>query len=89
MSNSNERHRHVAGVLPEHWDRRPFALASEIREFLATVKDAGTEIDSGGMDGTGDLWVTVQGVEYFVSVRRSNKQLVADGVLLPPSDIAS
>lgn len=80
---SDEAHRKVADILPVDWDRKPFGLASEIRSFLSSVKDEGTGIDSGGGDGTGDLWVTVQGIEYFITVRKSNNQLKKEGKEFP------
>jgi hypothetical protein len=50
------------------------SLASEIMAFLETVKDQGTEIDTGsGMDES-DLWVKVGGVEWFINVKKSNAQ---------------
>ena len=82
---SDKRHTQVAGLMPVGWDRRAFGLASEVRGFLRSIADEGTAIDSGGGDGTGDLWVTVQGVEYFVSIRKSNKQLAREGKLSLPS----
>jgi hypothetical protein len=83
---SNERIRAMNDMIPSDWDRKPLGIAHEIRGFLASVKDQGTEIDS-GMDATsGDLWVTIQGVEFFITIRRSNKQLKKDGKLLPPSE---
>lgn len=71
---SDRRHTEVAKLLPVHWDKSPFGLAGEVRRFLGSVADQGTAIDSGSGDGIADLWVTVQGVEYFISVRRSNRQ---------------
>lgn len=82
---SDKRHALVASMLPAGWDQKPFGLAGEIRTFLGSVKDEGTEIDSGSGDGTADLWVTVQGVEYFISIRKSNNQLVREGKLPAPS----
>lgn len=79
MSNdSDKRHRKVADMLPAEWDRRPISLAGEIRSFLQSVKDHGTEIDSGSGNGNADLWVTVQGVEYYINVRPSNAQTARD-----------
>ena len=46
---------------------------------MTSVKDEGTAIDSGSGDGCADLWVTVQGVEYFISIRKSNNQLAREG----------
>lgn len=80
---SDERHTVAAQMMPAAWDRSAFGLAGEIRSFLMSVKDEGTAIDSGGGDGTGDIWVTVGGIEYFVSIRKSNKQLHREGKALP------
>lgn len=66
------------------WDNRPRSLMLELREILQNVKDQGTSIDSGGGDGTGDLWVTVGGVEYFVSIRLSNNQLAKQNAQAKP-----
>lgn len=80
-----ERMRQVMDMAPADWDRKPISLAYEIRGFLETVKDEGTSIDS-GTDGTsGDLWVTIQGIEYFITMRKSNAQLAKEGKLLPPA----
>ena len=50
------------------WDNRPRSFMLELRELLRSVKDEGSAIDSGGGDGTGDMWVTVGGVEYYIRV---------------------
>ena len=75
------------------WDGKPLSLAHEIMGFLEQVKDGGTSIDSGTgntevslRDGNcetmeANLWVKVQGVEYFLSIRKSNNQLVSEGKL--------
>ncbi len=57
------------------WEHMPRSFMLELRDMLEAKKDDGTHIDTGGGDGTGDLWVTVGGIEYFVSVRLSNAQL--------------
>jgi len=66
------------------WDTKPLSLAHEIMGFLEGVKDQGTSIDSGTNGTTGDLWVTIQGVEYFIQVGKSRGQLVKEGILPPP-----
>lgn len=68
---SDTEHQLVAHLLPADWDKAPWALASEIRDFLKSVKDDGTQIDSGSGFGAADLWVTVDGQEYRVLVERS------------------
>lgn len=54
------------------------SLRDEISDLLQTVRDHGTVSDTGGGMGQADLWVTVQGVEYFVTVRKSNNQLAKE-----------
>jgi hypothetical protein len=51
------------------------SLRDEIRELLTCVRDNGTSADGGGGMGRADLWATVQGVEYFITVQKSNAQL--------------
>lgn len=68
---SDKRHTEVANMLPSSWDRKPFSLATEVREFLQTVKDEGTNIDSGCGDGFADLWVTMGGIEYYIAIKPS------------------
>jgi hypothetical protein len=78
-----ERMRRVMDLIPADWDRKPVSLIYEIRGFLENVKDQGTSMDS-GTDGTcGDLWVTIQGIEYFITVKKSNAQLAKEGMLAP------
>lgn len=84
MTDRQERTKWLHDVLPPDWDQKPLSLAHEIRGFLDNVKDAGTEIDSGTDGVSGDLWVTVQGIEYFVTIKKSNNQLVKEGKLPPP-----
>lgn len=68
----------VMNVAPAEWDRSAGGLAAELARLLGSVKDAGTHIDTGMGDGVGDIWVTVGSIEYFISIRRSNKQLAKD-----------
>jgi len=79
MDEEDKRHHISAGLRPIEWDTRPASLASEIRGFLKTVRDEGTPIDSGGGDRYADLWVTVQGVEYHITVSKSRKQVISEG----------
>jgi hypothetical protein len=44
------------------------SLRNEIHQFLETVKDQGTDIDAGSGASEGDLYVTVQGLEFRVTV---------------------
>jgi hypothetical protein len=72
---SDKRHTEVANLLPASWNRKPFTLATELRAFLQTVKDEGTNIDSGSGDGCADLWVTIGGIEYYISIAPSRKSV--------------
>lgn len=75
----SEQERAMLGLMPASWDRGPIGLALEIKGFLASIKDAGTHIDSGGGDGLAHLWVKVDGAEYFIEIRKSNAQLEREG----------
>lgn len=68
---SDRRVRLVHELVPASWEKGPLLLAHEIREFLKSVVDHGSNIDSGGGDGVADLWAKVGGVEYHISIKRS------------------
>lgn len=61
----------IHDMLPAEWDSGPLSLAHEIRNLLKPVADEGTGIDSGGGDGMADLWVTIGGIEYLITIKRS------------------
>jgi hypothetical protein len=63
---------------PANWDTGPAIFALEIKRLLESIKDEGSEIDSGMGDGCGDLWVKCGGVEYFISFRKSNNQMAKE-----------
>lgn len=73
MSESDKRKRIVADLRPTDWDVVPAIVAGEIGELLKTIVDQGTNIDSGYGNGCGDLWFTINGVEFFLTVSRSKK----------------
>lgn len=81
-----ERVKQMMETLPPEWDKRPIILAEEISAFLENIKDEGTGIDSGTDGQSGDLWVKIQGVEYWINIRKSNNQLIKEGKLPPPSE---
>lgn len=64
----------VHDLIPPEWDKGPLSLAHEIRQFLKSVADEGTSIDSGGGDGCADLWVQIGGIEYYIAIARSKAQ---------------
>jgi hypothetical protein len=53
-------------------DKRPDLLALSLRneliQMLQSIKDEGSEIDTGGGGGSEDMWVTVGGVEFVIQV---------------------
>lgn len=65
---SDDRARTIHDLIPPDWDQGPLSLAHELRQMLAGIVDAGTGIDSGGGDGTADLFPTVGGVEYHIAI---------------------
>jgi hypothetical protein len=73
----------IDDIAPTSWDRQPRSLAHEIAGYLESIRDEGTTVDTGFGDGTGDLWVTVGGVEFFVTIRKSNNQLAKEGKPIP------
>lgn len=80
---TEKRVRDMMNMVPDHWDKGPMVLASEVKRFLMSVADHGTGVDSGGGDGLADLWVTVDGIEYYLTIRKSNGQLTREGKLKP------
>lgn len=59
-------------------DQRTHIAMMEIQSLLHSIKDEGTEIDTGSGMGSADLWITSGGVEFFISVRLSNRQISKD-----------
>jgi hypothetical protein len=46
--------------------------------LLKNVIDSGTSIDTGGGRDSADLWAKIGGVEYYMTVRKSNNQLASE-----------
>lgn len=58
----------------------PQRLLFSLKRFLRALCDSGQEVIAGeGLD-EGHFWVLSDGVEYFVSIRKSARQLLKDGV---------
>lgn len=53
------------------WDNDAGTVAGELRAALSAMKDEGTGIDGGGGDNSYDLWVTIGGYEYVITVRKT------------------
>ena len=70
MSDSSDnRHRIMHELVPPEWDKSALGLAHEIRAFLKSIIDAGTDIDSGGGDGIADLWPIIEGREFHIQIK--------------------
>ena len=61
------------------YDTRPLSIAMEVRQAISSIKDESTEVEFGSSPNSADLWVTIGGVEYLLTIRLSNKQVVAEG----------
>lgn len=57
---------------------QPVTIAHEIAQLLRSIKDEGTEIDTGSGMGGADLWITSGGVEWFITVRKSDYQIAKE-----------
>lgn len=79
MDDSDKRSHIVAKSRPADWDNLPACVSDEIREMLKHVVDTGTVIDSGCGNGHGDLWFIVGGIEFYLTIERSVRQLKLDG----------
>jgi hypothetical protein len=44
-----------------------------IKDYLRPQADHGAPIDTGGGFGGADLWISFGGIEYFITVKRGNK----------------
>ena len=69
----DKRVKTVHDLIPPDWDKGPISLAHELREFLKSVVDEGTNIDSGGGDGVADLWPKIGGIEYHIAITSKAK----------------
>lgn len=76
---SEQRKQAARAAAPSYWDMTAATFRDELAGLLRnTVADEGAPIDTGGGDGEADMWVTCGGVEFFVTIRRSNKQKLID-----------
>jgi len=67
----DERVRKVADLIPSDWDKGPMVLSTEIRNFLKSIVDQGTSIDSCAGNGIADLHPIIGGIEYHVQIKTS------------------
>ena len=76
---SDDKDHFVHDLAAEH-----LGLSSADSEAYRTIGSALRQIADEGMDigigiGTADFWITIAGAEYFITARRSNRQLKQDG----------
>lgn len=60
---------HMAEVKGLDYPQGARGVVDLIRDMLRTQVDHGTPMDTGGGFGQADLWLTVDGVEYCISVK--------------------
>ena len=73
---------HAVGIHDETW-----SAMSIIRDALRPVVDEGTDIDSGGTSGLSYLHPVIGGVEFFVTIRKSRKQVMTETGTLPTDGV--
>lgn len=74
MNEEEKRAQELANVVMQNMsdeEKRAFSLMQEIKRMIKSIADEGTPIDSGCGGGGSDLWFTVEGVEYIMTVRQS------------------
>jgi hypothetical protein len=54
--------------MQDFFNKGPLGLRLKLQEFLETVVDAGTSIDSGYGLGGAELWPIIDGVEYHIAI---------------------
>ena len=73
MADEQKRETEVVDLgLSVGFDMRPYSIVTEMKRLLAPIADEGSSMDSGTMDGEADLYLTVGGVEFFITVKLSN-----------------
>jgi hypothetical protein len=74
-----ESERGVVNIgVSQGFDMRPYSLVLEMKRLLAPIADQGSSMDSGTLDGLADMYLTVGGVEFFISVAPSKSQAAKD-----------
>jgi hypothetical protein len=57
------------------WEMDHLKALHIIRAALCHVIDRGTAMDTGCGPQTADMWLTIGGVEYYMTLHKSNNQL--------------
>lgn len=56
-----------------------YTIRDELRSMIqSAMADEGSAVDSESGNGEGDLWFTVDGIEYYLTVRKSNAQIARE-----------
>ena len=77
--NETERQNSVADLVEAAgFDTDNFSIVRLLCALLKQVVDSGTSIDTGGGRDSADLWAKIGGVEYYITVRKSNSQIAKD-----------
>ncbi len=85
MDNEEARKRMMMQLVPDDWDKTPLVVAHELAALIKQgMADQGTAVDSGGCNGSADLWFKVNGVEFYLTIRRSNNQLIKEDKMTAP-----
>lgn len=72
---SEDRKGIARAIRPPEWDGSPAAMRDELATLLRrTMADEGSSMDTGTGPDSADLWVSVGGVEFFVTIKRSRSQ---------------
>lgn len=75
------------------WDTSPYTIAVEMKRLLGSIIDSGTAVDSGlgslfplgasepiAGHSEASLYAFIEGKEFYITIRKSNQQLIKDGV---------
>jgi len=60
-------------------DAKTLRVSSYVRNALEIVKDERTAIDTGGGEFVRDLWVKIEGDEFFITITNKTKTVCHDG----------
>jgi hypothetical protein len=65
----NARIRALLDAIPAGWDLRPITLVQEIRTLIKPLTDEGSSMDTGTANGEADMWFTVGGAEFLMTIK--------------------
>ena len=65
----------IHDLMPPEWDRGPYSVIGELKRLLASIVDAGTNIDTGSAADAAYLYAHIGGVEYKLIVSKTAAEL--------------